>query len=111
MRFQKPLLSILLLPALIAFSNCSTDSPTAPDPTRSDGSNFADVTPVTAAFTTELLEETVIRADLQFRAAGATLYTRLGDWVAFVALAGAAAGIFTPGPGRPEGGLRGRRRP
>lgn len=58
---------------------------------------------------TELLEETVIQADVQFRTAGATLFTRLGDWVAFVALAGAAAGMFTPGPGRPEGGLRGRR--
>jgi apolipoprotein N-acyltransferase len=58
---------------------------------------------------TELSEEIVIQANLQFRAAGATLFTRLGDWVAFVALAGAAAGVFTPGPGRPEGGLRRRR--
>jgi apolipoprotein N-acyltransferase len=59
---------------------------------------------------TELLEERFITADMQFRAAGPTLFTRIGDWVAFVALAGAAAGIFTPGPGRPEGGLRRRRR-
>lgn len=58
---------------------------------------------------TELLEETVITANVQFRTAGLTLFARLGDWVAFIALAGAAAGIFTPGPGRPEGGLRGRR--
>lgn len=58
---------------------------------------------------TELLEETVIFADVHFRTAGPTLFTRLGDWLAFVAIAGLAAGIFTPGPGRPEGGLRGRR--
>ena len=58
---------------------------------------------------TELLEERVITADLQFRSAGATLFTRLGDWLVFVAVAGAAAAIFTPGPGRPERGGRGRR--
>ena len=58
---------------------------------------------------TETLERTVIYGDVNFRAAGPTLYTRLGDWMIIVALAGAAAGIFTPGPGRPEGGLRGRR--
>ncbi len=58
---------------------------------------------------TELLEETYIVEELQFRTAGATLYTRIGEWVIVVALAGAAAGIFTPGPGRPEGGLRGPR--
>jgi apolipoprotein N-acyltransferase len=59
---------------------------------------------------TELLEERVIQAEMQFRAAGPTLFTRLGDWVAFVAMAGAAAGIFTPGPDRPEGRIGGRRR-
>ena len=58
---------------------------------------------------TETLEETVIYGDLSFRVAGPTLYTRIGDWMVIVALAGAAAGIFTPGPGRPEGGLRQRR--
>ena len=58
---------------------------------------------------TELLETTVITEEMQFRSAGPTLYTRIGDWMIFVALAGAAAGIFTPGPGRPEGGLRQRR--
>ena len=58
---------------------------------------------------TELLEETYIIAEMQFRTAGPTLYTRIGDWMILVALAGAAAGIFTPGPGRPEGGLRQRR--
>ncbi len=58
---------------------------------------------------TELLEERYITAELQFRAAGPTLYTRIGDWMILVAIAGAAAGIFTPGPGRPEGGLRQRR--
>ena len=57
---------------------------------------------------TELLEEVVIIDEVQFRTAGLTLYTRIGDWMVFVALAGAAAGIFTPGPGRPEGGLRRR---
>ena len=57
---------------------------------------------------TELLEERVIYGDLQFRTAGPTLYTRIGDWMVVVAIAGAAAGIFTPGPGRPEGGLRQR---
>jgi apolipoprotein N-acyltransferase len=58
---------------------------------------------------TDLLEETVLYGDVHFRAAGPTLYTRIGDWMIIVALAGAAAGIFTPGPGRPEGGLRQRR--
>ena len=59
--------------------------------------------------TTDHLEEVVITQEVQFRAAGPTLYTRIGDWMIVVALAGAAAGIFTPGPGRPEGGLRQRR--
>jgi apolipoprotein N-acyltransferase len=59
---------------------------------------------------TELLEERVIVAELQFRNAGPTLFTRLGDWVVYVAIAGGAAAIFTPGPGRPEGRFRGRRR-
>lgn len=58
---------------------------------------------------TELLEERFIIGELQFRAAGPTFYTRVGDWMILVALAGAAAAIFTPGPGRPEGGLRQRR--
>ena len=58
---------------------------------------------------TELLEERYIIDEVQFRAAGPTLYTRLGDWMVLVALAGAAAAIFTPGPGRPEGALRRRR--
>ncbi|MEA2003067.1 MAG: apolipoprotein N-acyltransferase, partial [Actinomycetota bacterium] len=58
---------------------------------------------------TESLEEVVISQDVQYRTAGITLFTRFGDWMVFVALAGAAAGIFTPGAGRPEGGLRKRR--
>lgn len=58
---------------------------------------------------TETLEEKYITGEVQFRAAGPTLYTRIGDWMILVAIAGAAAGIFTPGPGRPEGGLRQRR--
>jgi len=58
---------------------------------------------------TDLLEETVLYGEVHFRDAGPTLYTRIGDWMVIVALAGAAAGIFTPGPGRPEGGLRQRR--
>ncbi|MDJ0953308.1 MAG: apolipoprotein N-acyltransferase [Acidimicrobiia bacterium] len=58
---------------------------------------------------TELLEQTYIVDQVQFRSAGPTVYTRIGDWATLVALAGAAAGIFTPGPGRPEGGLRQRR--
>ncbi|MDJ0663423.1 MAG: apolipoprotein N-acyltransferase [Acidimicrobiia bacterium] len=58
---------------------------------------------------TDLLEERYLIGEVQYRAAGPTLYTRLGEWVAVVALAGAAAAIFTPGPGRPEGGLRRRR--
>jgi len=58
---------------------------------------------------TDFLEERVIIADVQFRTAGPTLFTRLGDWLIFVAIAAAAAGIFTPGAGRPEGGLRRRR--
>jgi apolipoprotein N-acyltransferase len=58
---------------------------------------------------TDLLEETVLYGQVNFRTAGPTLYTRLGDWMIIVALAGAAAAIFTPGPGRPEGGLRRRR--
>ena len=58
---------------------------------------------------TELLEERVIVAELQFRDAGPTLFTRLGDWLVFVAVAGGVAGIFTPGPGRPESRRRARR--
>lgn len=58
---------------------------------------------------TDLLEETVLYGQVHFRSAGPTLYTRIGDWMIIVALAGAAAGIFTPGAGRPEGGLRQRR--
>jgi apolipoprotein N-acyltransferase len=57
---------------------------------------------------TDLLEETVLYGQVNFRTAGPTLYTRLGDWMVIVALAGVAAGIFTPGPGRPERGLRRR---
>ena len=59
---------------------------------------------------TELLEERAIVAELQFRSAGRTLFTQFGDWVVFVALAGGAAAIFTPGPGRPESRFRMRRR-
>lgn len=59
---------------------------------------------------TELLEERVIQAEVQYRTAGPTLFTRLGDWLTFVAIAGGLAGMFTPGPGRPEGGIRARRR-
>jgi apolipoprotein N-acyltransferase len=55
---------------------------------------------------TEPLEETVIYGEVQFRVAGPTLYTRIGNWMVVVALAGAAAAIFTPGPGRPERGMR-----
>jgi apolipoprotein N-acyltransferase len=58
---------------------------------------------------TNLLEEKVLYGDVHFRTAGPTLYTRIGDWAVVLALVGAAAGIFTPGPGRPEGGLRQRR--
>lgn len=65
----------------------------------------------TVGIKTEPLEERVIVADLQFRTAGPTVFTRFGDWLVFVALAGSVAAIFTPGPGRPEGGVRGDRRP
>jgi apolipoprotein N-acyltransferase len=59
---------------------------------------------------TELLEEGVIYGEVQYRVAGPTLFTRLGGWLAFVAIAGGAAGMFTPGADRPEGGISGRRR-
>jgi len=64
----------------------------------------------TVGIKTESLEERVIIADLQFRTAGPTVFTRFGDWLVFIALAGGAAAIFTPGPGRPEGGVRRSRR-
>lgn len=51
---------------------------------------------------TELFEELVLFGEVRFRDAGRTLFTRLGDWLAMVAIAGALAAILVPGEGRPE---------
>ncbi len=51
---------------------------------------------------TELFEELVLQGQVRFRNAGPTLYTRLGDWLAIVAMAGALAAALVPGEGRPE---------
>jgi len=51
---------------------------------------------------TELFTETVLEGRVRFRTAGPTLFTRFGDWLALVAMAGAAAASVVPGEGRPE---------
>ncbi len=51
---------------------------------------------------TELFEELVLQGQVRFRNAGPTLYTRLGEWLAIVAIAGALAAALVPGEGRPE---------
>ena len=51
---------------------------------------------------TELFEELVLFGEVRFRDAGRTLYTRLGDWLAIVAIAGSLAAVLVPGEGRPE---------
>ena len=52
--------------------------------------------------TTELFEETVIEGRVRFRNAGPTIFTRFGDWLALIAMAGGLAAAVVPGEGRPE---------
>lgn len=52
--------------------------------------------------TTELFEETVLQGRVRFRTDGPTLFTRFGDWLALVAIAGAIAAGLVPGEGLPE---------
>lgn len=59
--------------------------------------------------TTELFEEVVLEGEVRFRSAGPTLYTRIGDWLAIVAIAGALAAALVPGEGRPERRLAAQR--
>ena len=49
-----------------------------------------------------LLTTEVLMGEAQFRTAGPTLFTRLGDWVLLVALAAGVAAVLTPGEGRPQ---------
>jgi apolipoprotein N-acyltransferase len=56
-----------------------------------------DVTATSGLLTTEIL-----MGESQFRTAGPTLFTRLGDWVLLVALAAGVAAVLTPGEGRPQ---------
>lgn len=51
---------------------------------------------------TELFEETVLLGRVRFRTAGPTLFTRFGDWLVLVAIAGAVAAALVPGEDRPE---------
>lgn len=50
---------------------------------------------------TELLEERNLIGVVRMRSAAPTLYTRFGDWVLLVALAGAGLALVLPGEGRP----------
>jgi apolipoprotein N-acyltransferase len=59
--------------------------------------------------TTQLFDEGVLQGRVRFRDAGPTLYTRLGDWLAIVAIAGALAAGLVPGEGRPERRLAAQR--
>ena len=52
--------------------------------------------------TSELFEERVVEGRVRFRNAGPTIFTRFGDWLALVAMAGAVAAVLVPGEGRPE---------
>ena len=52
--------------------------------------------------TSELFEERIVEGRVRFRNAGPTLFTRFGDWLALVAMAGAIAAAVVPGEGRPE---------
>jgi apolipoprotein N-acyltransferase len=52
--------------------------------------------------TTELLEEGKLTGVVHMRAAAPTPYTRFGDWVLLVALAGAGLALVLPGEGRPD---------
>jgi apolipoprotein N-acyltransferase len=49
--------------------------------------------------TTELFEKTVLYGTVQYRAAGPTLYARIGDWVTFLALIGLIVAVAWPGSG------------
>ncbi len=51
---------------------------------------------------TDILTETVIVGRVAFRDGAPTLYTRLGDWLVYVALAAAVAAVAVPGEGRPK---------
>lgn len=51
---------------------------------------------------TDLFTEEILEGRVRFRSAGPTLFTRFGDWVALIAIAGAVAAGLVPGEGRPE---------
>ncbi len=51
---------------------------------------------------TGLFSEEVLQGRVNFRSAGPTIFTRFGDWLSLVAIAGAAAAGLVPGEGRPE---------
>ena len=51
---------------------------------------------------TELFEETVLVGEVRFRNAGPTIFTRFGEWLALIAIAGAFAAALIPGEAREE---------
>jgi len=52
--------------------------------------------------TSELFREQVLEGRVRFRSAGPTIFTRFGDWLALVAIAGGLAAALVPGEGKPE---------
>lgn len=53
-------------------------------------------------FTTDLFEETVLIGEVRFRDAGPTIFTRFGEWLVLVAIAGGVAAAVVPGEEREE---------
>ena len=59
---------------------------------------------------TELFTPDILIGELHYRTAGQTLFTRLGDWVLYLALFASLLALSVPGEGRPERQMPPRRR-